>query len=94
MGGAAFASAMRLGFAVTARTRTFPPESVLPAWAARSESLSHQVSPLLVWRSHCAVKPSLGCVVFPDRTTLATVKQHSEIHSSSLACLRVLPNHT
>jgi hypothetical protein len=49
--------------------------------------LSAQVSPLLVWRSHYAVRPSLGCVVFPARTTLATVKLHSEIHSSSLASL-------
>jgi hypothetical protein len=47
----------------------------------------------LVRRSHCAVEPTLGWVVFPERTTLATVKRHNEIHSSSLVSLRVLPSH-
>jgi hypothetical protein len=37
--------------------------------------LSAQVSPLLVRRSHFAVSDFLGCVVFPWRTTLATVKR-------------------
>jgi len=42
---------------------------------ARSEFSSAQVPPLLVWRSHYAVGRFLGCVVFPWRTTLATVKR-------------------
>jgi hypothetical protein len=47
-----------------------PPES-----AARSEFSPAQVPPLLVWRSHYAVGRFLGSVVFPWRTTLATVKR-------------------
>jgi hypothetical protein len=42
---------------------------------ARSELPSAQVPLVLVLRSHCAVGHSLGCVVFPERTTLATVKR-------------------
>jgi hypothetical protein len=55
-----------LGVPTSAR----PPES-----AARSEFSSAQVPPLLVWRSHYAVGRFLGSVVFPSRTTLATVKR-------------------
>jgi hypothetical protein len=51
-------------------TSTRPPEL-----AARSEFSSAQVPPSLVWRSHYAVGRFPGFVVFPWRTTLATVKR-------------------
>jgi hypothetical protein len=62
-------------FEHAARTAVFPPWTVLPGSAARSEFSPAQVPPLLVWRSHYAVGRFLGSVVFPWRTTLATVKR-------------------
>jgi len=74
-------------FGFAARTSVSPPWFVLSGLAVRSELSPAQVSPLWVWRSHCAVSPFSSAVWSSLSGLCWSPLSNQQIHSSNLASL-------